>query len=96
MKKVILEQEGISIDNLNDSHIIGVQMKEGYTGTKGQIRRISYNTYVCVQIGENNDFEGYPIAAKSIPELIRRIGIDKIEEVIVFDSNRELFNWILK
>ena len=87
MKKVLFsdELETISVNSLRDTDFIGVKIN----GVKGHILRININQYVINTLTSNNPYVG-KIIFSSISEALNRI-----EEVFVFKSRKELLKWIV-
>lgn len=91
MKKVILnnqQEETISVQDLNDSHIIGVETQS--ERIKCQVVKFTDEGYTTIAIGDDNNY-GSKRTYKTIRELLKSSGLGG---VLVFDSKQEFIKWL--
>ena len=88
MKKVRLKSDEISIDELNDSHLIGVEFK---SGIRGFVIKFDINKYaVAARDAKANNYSEL-VVWKDIKMLIKD---DMVSSSYVFETPKELCLWM--
>lgn len=77
----------MAVEDLTDSHFIGVQFNNC---EKGAVVRLDDNEYVIVSLENWGDYDSLAIW-NTLQELTTSTDI---KECYVFESGKELFNWV--
>ena len=90
MKKVIAQQEQtINIEHLNDNHIIGIKWNDNSKVKLVNTREGFCSMYLSEVVVLNK------VHTKTLQEYIKYAMKEEKVEVFVFDSTKELLNWML-
>ena len=90
MRRILknLGEAPITIDMVNDTHIIGVTL---HSGSKATIIKIRDKEYILAVVGTNNSYDSKHIF-RSINSIIEDFGT----EHYIFNSKTEFLRWMLE
>lgn len=92
MKKVILnkqQQETIYLEDLNDSHIIGIEWK---SGDKAQVIKLDRHSYTTSEPGTNNSY----LSRKTHNSIQSICENEDVKQALTFDNRKEFINWLIE
>ena len=90
MRQVVFEKEtSIKLSELNDAHIVGIELT---TGEKCKVLKVDDNFYVLDVIGSDNLYKKL-VKANSIENVIKSLKAC-ISSILEFDSPKDLLKWL--